>query len=230
MKIQPYIDRLNASAPYKEFHKKNSDAFMMAGFFVLDLELGKNMHQIDYYMPSKKKIAAFTIDKGVTMQLMEAINSKTPEKLDMKTQIDLDSIHGILEDEMKNRSITDDIKKIIAVIQTIEGKKVWNVNCVLSGMGILKAHIDDSSKTVLKMEKLSMYDLIKKMPASQLAQLQQAKANATGKDAGAKPSKKEATEQLDKLQKLEDQIEKEKASLKTQMSKEKSAKIVKKSK
>ena len=35
---------------------------------------------------------------------------------------------GSQEDEMKNRNITEDLKKVIAVIQTIEGKKVWILN------------------------------------------------------------------------------------------------------
>ena len=167
MKIKPYITKLGASKEYKTFQKKYDDAFMMAGFFILDFETGKNLHQIDYYVPSEKKIAAFTIDGGVTMQMLDMINSKIiPEKLDIKTNIDLDALHGILEDEMKNRSITEEIKKIIAILQTIEGKKVWNLNCVLSGMGILKAHVDDESQTVLKMEKASILDYIKKMPGT----------------------------------------------------------------
>jgi len=166
MKIKPYFERLSASKEYRDFQKEHSDSFMIAGFFILDFESGKSLHQIDYYVPSKKKIAAFTIDKGVVMQMLDMMNSKmTPEKLDIKTNIDLDALQGILEDEMKNRSITEEIKKIIAILQTVDGKKIWNLNCVLSGMNILKAHIDDDSQTVLKMEKSSIMDYIKRMPA-----------------------------------------------------------------
>lgn len=164
-KIKPYINRLNNSKEYKNFEKKHKDAFMIAGFFILDLETQNNLHQIDYYVPQEKKIAAFTIDKGVVMQMLDMMNNKlVPEKLDMQTNIDLDALPGILEDEMKNRNITADIKKIIAIVQTIEGKKIWNLSCVLSGMNILKAHVDDSSKTVLKMEKSSIMDYISKIP------------------------------------------------------------------
>ena len=172
MKIKPYVDRLANSKEFKNFEKENADAFMMAGFFIIDIESGKNLHQIDYYIPSKKKIAAFTIDKGVTMQILSSINSKIPEKLDIKTKIDMDALKGILEDEMKNRNITEEIKKMIAVVQNIDGKKVWNVNCILSGMEILKAHVEDESESVLKMEKSSILDYIKKMPASALKGMQ----------------------------------------------------------
>jgi len=208
MKIKPYVEKLNSSKEYKEFQKKYPDAFMIAGFFILDLEEAKNVHQIDYFIPSQKKIAAFTLDGSVNVQLLELMNHKTPEKLDMKTETDLDALPGILTDEMKNRSITEEIKKIIAIIQNIDGKKVWNLNCILSGMGILRAHVDDASQTVLKMEKTSIMDYVKKMPAG-LADAMKKK----------KESKEEIKETIEKLEKLEEAIEKEKGEFKKKLGK-----------
>jgi hypothetical protein len=43
MKIKPYVAKLEKSKEYKSFKAKYPDAFMIAGFFVLDLEEGKNM-------------------------------------------------------------------------------------------------------------------------------------------------------------------------------------------
>ncbi|MCX8158871.1 MAG: hypothetical protein N3D20_01095 [Candidatus Pacearchaeota archaeon] len=199
MKIKPYVEKLNNSKEYKEFQSKYNDAFLIAGFFILDFETGNNIHQIDYYIPSEKKIAAFTLDGGVTMQILNTMSKAVPEKLDIKTNVDLDALPGILEDEMKNRNITEEIKKIIAVIQTINGKKIWNLNCVLSGMGILKAHIDDESKTILKMEKSSLLDYIKKIPLEMLKQKQP-------------PAEKisDLKEKIKRLSELEAEIEKEK--------------------
>lgn len=174
MKIKPYIDKLYASKEYKNFQKEHSDAYVAAGFFVLDLESGSNIHQIDFYVPKEKKVAAFTLDHGITMQMLSLMHSKKPEKLEMQAKIDLEALKGILEDEMKNRNITEEIKKIIAVLQTIDGKRIWNVNCVLSGMGILRAHVEDESKSVLKMEKASILDYIKRISPQQLQQMSQA--------------------------------------------------------
>ena len=213
MKIQPYIEKLNSSEAYKQFHKKNNDAFVIAGFFVLDFEMGNNIHQIDYYIPSKKKIAAFSLDKQVNLQILDLLNKKVPEKLDIKTKIDLDQLHGILEEEMKNRNITEDIKKIIAVLQCLEGKKVWNLNCILSGMGILSAHVEDESITVLKMEKKSLMDIMKKIPANELKQ-QTAQSHAEG----AEENKEEIGKKLKKLDELEKEIEKEKDELQKEFS------------
>lgn len=164
MKIKPYVDKLSNSKEYKQFSEQYKDAFLVAGFFVIDFESDRKIHQIDYYIPSKKKIAAFTLDDKLNLQILDAVNKSTPEKLDIQTKIDLEALKGILEDEMKNRGITEDIKKMIVILQTIKGQKVWNVNCVLSGMDILKAHVDDDSKTVLRMDKSSIMDYVKKMP------------------------------------------------------------------
>ena len=225
MKLAPYVDKLNNSKEFKHFQKENKDAFMVAGFFVLDFEGKNNVHQIDYYVPSKKKIAAFTLDNHVTMQMLDLLNAKNPEKLDIKTNMDLDQLSGILEDEMKNRTITAEIKKIIAVLQTIEGKKVWNLSCVLSGMGILNAHVEDSSKSVLKMEKKSILDFVQKMnPEEFKAKLDQ-KNNVAGKknqnvETAVENVKEDVKQQIEKLNQLEEAIEKEKGALTKESNKE----------
>ncbi|MGV8131467.1 MAG: hypothetical protein ACP5N7_05210 [Candidatus Pacearchaeota archaeon] len=201
MKIQPYVQKLQASEKYKKFIQEYSESFIVAGFFVLDYETGMNVHQIDYYVPSKKQVAAFNLDGEVEVRLLDMMNKeKKPEKLDIKTKVDLDALKGILEDEMKNRNITETIKKCVAVIQMVDGKKLWVLNCVLSGMEILKAHVDDESRTVLKMEKSSMLDYVKKMP--QLPPQQAPKAD-----------KETLQKQIDQLNKLKEQLEKEKSQL-----------------
>ena len=57
MKIQPYVTKMNNSPEYKQFIKQNSDPFLAAGFLIIDYESGNNVHQIDLYVPSKKKVA-----------------------------------------------------------------------------------------------------------------------------------------------------------------------------
>ncbi|MEI6732011.1 MAG: hypothetical protein WCK90_05020 [archaeon] len=248
MKIEPYINRLNGSKEFKDFQKKNKDAYMAAGFFVLDLENGKNMHQLDYFIPKKKKIAAFNLDDKIVLRVLDGINAKTPEAIKLPSKIDLDALYGILEDEMKNRGVTDDIKKIIAIIQCIDGKMIWNINCALSGMGLLRAHIEDESKSVLKMEKLSILDFIKKIPGNlgknqaAAAAAQQAGAGKVGA-VGATPGQPaiqiqqddaDPQAKIDNLEKLKAEIEKQESELKKQAIEEekasKPAKSVKKAK
>ena len=245
MKIAPYVDKLHNSDQYKEFVKENADASLVAGFFVLDLENGKHIHQLDYYLPDKKKIAAFTLDEGIVLQLLSLMGSKVPEALDIKTKIDLDALQGILEDEMHNRNMTEKVQKIIAVVQSIEGKKTWTLNCVLSGMHVLHARIEDETQSVLSMNKTSLFDYIKKVPKEELAKMKAKQAGtlevgkATG-DFGAEPkeektdavkepetgnlpvnenaTKEEIKEDIKKLDNLEHEIEEEKKDLEKQLS------------
>ena len=213
MKIRPYIDRLEKSEEYKNFKAKYPEAFLTAGFFVLDLEGGANIHQIDFYIPTEKKIAAFSLDGDIKLKILETLNDKVPERLDINTNIDLDAISGILTDEMKNRGISESIRKIIAVIQNIDGKKIWNLNCVLTGMEILKSHIEDESQTVLRIEKTSILEVMKKMPAPALMNSSE-----------AADSKAEIKDELEKLDKIEKEIEKAKAKLKGELAKKNSRK------
>jgi len=217
MKIQPYIEKLGSSEEYKKFMQENTDAFMVAGFFVLDFETKQNLHQIDYYVPSKKKVAAFTLDEKINIQMLNLVGNKIPEKMDMQTKIDLEALQGILEDEMKNRNISEEIKKIIAVIQNIKGKKIWNLNCVLTGMELLNAHVEDETQTVLKMEKISMMDLIKKMPPEAMQKLKAQAGGVAGEKMQAPKqqhpqgdSEEAKKEKIKKLEQLEKAIEKEK--------------------
>ena len=248
MKLTPYLERLSTSQEYKDFQEKNPQAFPTAGFFVLDLETKQNIHQIDYFIPKKKKVAAFTLDnpEKVQVQMMDLMSDKTPEHLDLTTNTDLDQLEGILEDEMKNRGDTEKIKKIIAVLQTLDGRKIWNLNCVCSGMEILKAHVNDADKTVLKMDKASVLDFVKQVPGQKgmpqleaggkpLPQMQLPGApqnpqqptptspqpadhspdtNSAEGASEKKPSKKQLKEEIAKIDKLEQALEKEKQNLK----------------
>lgn len=211
MKIKPYVEKLEQSEQYKNFKVKYPDSFLVAGFFILDLETNQNIHQIDFFIPSEKKIAAFTLDGDVTLQLTDMISKdgKNPEKLDLETNIDLDALSGILTDEMHNRGISEDIRKIIAIIQNIDGKKIWNLNCVLTGMEILKSHVDDASQSVLKLERSSVMDLMKKMPGKVMAKPLETQGGQGGME-----------DEMKKLDKLSEEINKEKERLKEEMRKE----------
>ncbi len=201
MKLRPYVEKLESSPQFKEFKMKYPDAYMAAGFFVLDFEAGHNIHQLDFYLPKEKKIAAFTLGENLEMQILNLLNDLVPEKLDIETNIDLDALQGILLDEMHNRGMSEQIRKIIAVLQSLEGKRIWNLNCVLTGMEILKSHVEDESKTVLKIEKKSLLDIMQQIPVQKFMK---------------KPEGKEDVDkQLKELDKLQQEIDKERERLKS---------------
>ncbi|MBI2452276.1 hypothetical protein HYV50_04350 [Candidatus Pacearchaeota archaeon] len=235
MKIKPYLEKLEKSKEYKQFKTKYPDNFLMAGFFLIDLEGEQNVHQVDFYIPSIKKIAAFSLDGQVKFQLLDPLNRKTPEKLDINTKIDLDALPGILSDEMHNRGMSEEIRKIIAIVQNIEGRKIWNLNCVLTGMEILKSHVEDESKTVLKIEKTSLIDLMRRIPAQALmpqtqgqSMPDQAQAQTTeGQENEEMQDSDSGGDEIKKLDALASQIEAEKERLQAELEKKKDAKITK---
>ena len=78
---------------------------------------------------------------------------------------------GIVHDEMLNRTVTGEIKKIIAVLQSQEGRKVWNLNCITGDLGIIKVHVDDKTSNILEFEKASLFDFVKMIPKSALGNI-----------------------------------------------------------
>tara|TARA_Y100000310_G_scaffold59671_1_gene55041 strand:- start:273 stop:767 length:495 start_codon:yes stop_codon:yes gene_type:complete len=163
MKIQPYFDKLKNSKAYQDFITKNPNAYISSGFFVLDFQTKKNMHQIDYYIPETKKMQTFILDgTEVTSKEDDTLNKKIPNKITAEVNLDLDTLKGLVEDEMKNHTITTKLQKIIAVIQNIDGKLVWNLNCITTDMGVLKVHISDQDHSVLKFNKINLFDVMKK--------------------------------------------------------------------
>ena len=54
-------------------------------------------------------------------------------------------------------------QKIIAVLQNLDGKLIWNLNCITTDMGVIKVHVDDQSHSVLKFEKINLFDVVKKL-------------------------------------------------------------------
>ena len=161
MKIQPYIEKLNSSKQFQEFQKKNPKAYFSAGFFVLDFQEKKNLHQIDYFNPKNKKMITFAVDGDVEVKESETANKTIPEQIKANPKMDLDLLKGIVQDEMKNHDVTHKLHKIIAVLQNIDGKLIWDLNCITSDMGVIKMHVDDADHSVLKFETISLFDVVR---------------------------------------------------------------------
>lgn len=162
MKLSHFVKRVEKSSEYKKFRNKNPHAYLCAGFFVIDYELGKNQEQIDYFL-NDNKVATFMLEKPVKMKISQAALTKKAGELKGDTRLDLEQLKGIIHDEMENQTITEEIKKIIAVIQVIDGKKTWILNCVLSGLNLLKVNIDDKTGNILRFEKANLMDFIRRM-------------------------------------------------------------------
>lgn len=190
MNFQFYLEKAEGSEEFKKFKKENSDAYLCAGFFVLcysEDEKGKDVHNLDYYLPKQNKMATFDLDNmqlkiSEIEKLKKASEGKEdrdkeneeagknkdkkekPEEIKSEdVKVDLEAIKGIAEDEMKNRTVTDKLNKIIAIVQKQDGKIIWNLNCLAVGFGIIRVHVADEDSSILKFEKLNLMDFMKRV-------------------------------------------------------------------
>lgn len=161
MKLSHFIKRVEKTKSFKNFKKEHSNSYLCAGFFVLDYETGKDLHQIDYAL-SDGKIATFYLDDD-KVKISDPMIKKKIEELKGDTKLDLEQLKGMVHDEMENHTVTEEIKKIIAVVQNVDGKKTWILNCILSGLNILKVHIDDDTGNLLAFEKANVMDFMRRM-------------------------------------------------------------------
>lgn len=166
MRFQEFFEKVKSCDDYRKFTFENPQAYLCTGFFVLDFQGGKNQSSVDFYNPPNKKMTSFKFeDKIIAVPLdippeMIDVNI-VPEKLQGEPKIELEELKGILIDEMHNRGMTYEIQKIIVILQYFDGRLIWNCTALLSGLALLKTHIEDSTKSVLLMEKSSFFDFIK---------------------------------------------------------------------
>jgi hypothetical protein len=86
---------------------------------------------------------------------------KLPE-LKRKIKVEVKDLSVIVEKELEKKNMSSKIKKIIAILQTHEGRVIWNLTCMLESFLILRVHVNALSGEVIKSEKLSLFDFIKK--------------------------------------------------------------------
>ncbi|MEK6884655.1 MAG: hypothetical protein AABY22_33790 [Nanoarchaeota archaeon] len=166
MKFQDFLGKVKESEDYSKYINQNKGAYLCAGFFVLDYQGGKNQSSVDFYNPTDKKMTTFRFEDKVTAVPLDVSpemidKNLIPEKVDGEPILDLEDLKGIILDEMHNRGMTYEIQKIIVVLQHIDDRLIWNCTALLSGLVMLRTHVEDASKSVILMEKNSFFDFIK---------------------------------------------------------------------
>ena len=166
MKAQHYIKKVKDSKAFKDFVKEHPDAYLCSLFFVRDFTEKKDETQVDFYSPKKETIFSFKITHSgvepVPNKKAETIHHKkfTPKKLHETTKLDIDEMRDTLTDEMHNREMAYTIEKVLAFLNIVEDQAVWNCTGFLKGLGLLQAHVDDATNTILFMEKVILEKVI----------------------------------------------------------------------
>jgi len=63
MNLQFYLEKLKTSKLFSEFKKENPSAYFCSGFFTMDFEGQDNQRHLDFYIPEKKELFSFKLDK-----------------------------------------------------------------------------------------------------------------------------------------------------------------------
>ncbi|MFA7707559.1 MAG: hypothetical protein WCX73_01290 [Candidatus Pacearchaeota archaeon] len=159
------------SAVFKKFKQEHSNAELVAGFFIIDFLSNDNKESVDYKLPETEsdKIYTFELDKNkeVVMKQDRLVNPDMPTqqkltKINSEVKIDLDIISNIAKEKARENKITAEFSKIIAVLQNHENQLIWNLTCMLDQLIILHVLINSETGEVLKFERKSMMDFIKK--------------------------------------------------------------------
>ena len=159
------LENIESSDAFRNFKKKNPEAYLCAGFFVIDYQTNANQQQLDYSLLDGR-IFTFILNHEITIKEAETIQGQEQKnlgKLNPDIKADLDDIENILKDKLELVKIDKKISKIIAILHIYEGRQIWNLTLMLEGFDMIQCHIDSFSGEILKFEHKSMFDFIKKV-------------------------------------------------------------------
>jgi len=164
MRFKDLLERVEGSEEFKKFKEENSDAELCAGFFILDFLSNDNKDTLDYKIG--EKVFTFSIkDDKIVMnkdKLVDEVGRPSLVEIDKEINIEVDELKGIVGARALDEGISAKLNKIIAVLQKYDWKQIWNLTCMMDGLIILNVHVDALSGDVLKFERKSMMDLIKR--------------------------------------------------------------------
>jgi len=165
MDFKTALEKLENSRIFINFKKQHPEAELCAGFFILDFLSNDNKNSLDY--KTGDKVFTFDVKDNDDIIINEDKLMDIPDKPKLKpikpeTKVEVEELKGIVGMEILERGISARPHKIIAVLQTYEEKQIWNLTCILDQLIILNILIDSETGKILKFERKSMMDMIKK--------------------------------------------------------------------
>lgn len=154
MKLANLLNELKEKDFFKKFIAENPDAFFAAGFIVLD-DSGEDKYQLDYFIPSKKKIASVEFPFK-QMKIHEDVIEKA-DRLKV-AMIDICDLRERVEEIKKNKAIALRTNKIIALLKD----DLWQLTCLSDTLDMLKIHVHSVNGEVKRCEKLNLFSMIGK--------------------------------------------------------------------
>ena len=165
MTFQSTLSKIESSKIFQRLKQEHPEAELCAGFFILDFFGNDTKKSLDYKIG--EKILTFTLQDNddITFnedKLINISNKPSLEKISPEIKVELDELKSIAGIRTLDEGIHSKFSKIIAVLQMHQGKQIWNLTCMLEGLIILNILIDANTGEIIKFERKSMMDLIKK--------------------------------------------------------------------
>ena len=161
MNLQFYVEKLKHSEKYKDFIKKNPEAYPCSGFFIIDLEGKDNKSHFDFYVPKDKKMFSFQLERNCEKVPIEMLEEKVPGKVDLDIDFDFKDIENLILEKMQAEGIRNKIQKILLSLQKKESVHYLIGTVFISGLGMLKVNIDLKEMKITEFEKKSFFDIMK---------------------------------------------------------------------
>jgi len=169
MIFQQTFEKITNSDLFKNFKQQYPSAELCAGFFILDFLSNDTKRSLDY--KTQDKIFTFDLnDKDEIYikedKLMDEAGMPKLKPIKPETKVEVDDLKGISGMQALEHGISAKFHKIIAVLQVTNidniEKQVWNLTCMLDQLIILNILIDCETSQILKFDRKSMMDMIKK--------------------------------------------------------------------
>jgi len=157
------LNQLENSREFKEFRKQNKNAFLTAGFFVIDNEAQSELRQLDYATGEgeTKELITFFVGEAIQQKKEETIRKEKFHKLEVP-KLELEDAVKMMQKETE--PLAKNYSKIIAILQMTEKDgnlaEIWNLTC-LAGFSMFRLHIDAMTGKIFKEENSNLMDMMK---------------------------------------------------------------------
>lgn len=160
---------IEESSTFIEFKKNHKKASVCAGFFIIDYFSNDSKNSIDYIVDEDIYTFEIKDDMNVKMNKDKILEVETDQpklvainedKLNIK--IDTNELKSIAGTRALDEGIASKITKIIAILQSHHDNIIWNLTCMLEGLIILHLLVDANTGKIIKFERKSMMDFVKK--------------------------------------------------------------------
>jgi hypothetical protein len=159
MGFKEAFEGLTRSNVYKEWAKENEGCYLVYGFFMEDKEIAPEW-QIGFYDEKADQVTTFVISDKITknpesdaLKKEGRIDPLDREKVELDFVDVLETANKVQREEYPQHT---PMKKIF-IVQTLEGKTVWNITFISQTFNTLNIKIDATTGAVISKKLLSIF-------------------------------------------------------------------------